>query len=535
MRNWKRREFLLNGAVLGTASLSLTGGMALVLGGCGRNRRSTPRPNILFISIDDLNDWIEPLGGHPQARTPSLTRFAAGAVNFTHSYCASPSCLPSRTALLTGVHCYNSGVYSNYQYWREVMPGAETLPQSFMANGYQTAGAGKIFHNDQPDPPSWQDYYPSKEKHMPDYFRPKPGATVSMPSFPNMYGAFDWSPIDIPFEDTGDCKSVDWVIRQLRLDHGKPFFLACGIYRPHLPWYVPRGYFEMFPLETIRLPKVLENDLDDVGERAKEIAHRGGSYHQHVLEAGQWKNAVQGYLASITFADALVGRLLDALEASRYADNTIVVIWSDHGWQLGEKEHWRKFALWENVVRNVLMVKVPKGVPGLLQGAAGGRRCARIVSLVDLYPTLLELCGLPRKSGLDGHSLVPLLADPDSPWDYPAITTYDYSEFSVRVEGWRYTRYIDDSEELYDHERDPEERTNLASDPKYAAVKKRLIRYVPEKQAPVAETSYKLAPHHIPPFRSKDEYRAFKKAERSGRAVRQYPEANAWTVHLFDY
>ncbi|MGD2294292.1 MAG: sulfatase-like hydrolase/transferase, partial [Candidatus Aminicenantes bacterium] len=216
------------------------------------------RPNVLFVSVDDLNDWIEPLGGHPQALTPNLKRFAAQSVNFTHNYCASPSCNPSRTALLTGIHCYNSGMYSNYQVWRDVLPDAVTLPKYFSDSGYWAAGAGKIFHNNMPDPQSWDDYFPSKERHMPRYYYPKPSETVNMPPFPNMYGDFDWSPIEIPDEQTGDFKSVDWVIQQMQGEHTYPFFLACGIYRPHVPWYVPKKYFDLFPLESVQLPKILE-------------------------------------------------------------------------------------------------------------------------------------------------------------------------------------------------------------------------------------------------------------------------------------
>lgn len=468
------------------------------------------KPNVLFISVDDLNDWIEPLGEHPQARTPNLSELAEQAVLFAHNYCASPACNPSRTALLTGIHAYNSGMYSNYQYWREVLPDVQTLPQYFMANGYWAGGAGKIFHNDQPDPQSWDDYYPSKEKHMPDYFIPKPGETVNMPPFPNMYGAFDWTPIDIPDEETGDFKSIRWVIDQLNREHEKPFFLACGIYRPHLPWYVPQKYFDMFPIEEVELPKYLENDLDDVGERARDIAHRGGNYHKHVMEAAQWKNAVQGYLASIAYADAMVKKVLDALKISAYARNTIVVLWSDHGWQLGEKTHWRKFALWENVVRTVLMIRAPAGTLGLGEGSAVGGRCDRVTSLMDIFPTLIDLCGLPSKEGLDGHSLVPLLKDPDVEWDYPAITTYDFSEFSIRTQNWRYIRYIDESEELYDHRTDPEEWNNLAEKPEYKEIKKKLQSYIPENPAPLAETSYKLMPHHIPPLKNKEDYLARK-------------------------
>lgn len=468
------------------------------------------KPNVLFISVDDLNDWIEPLGGHPQARTPNLNQLAEKSVLFTQNYCASPACNPSRTSLLTGIHTYNSGMYSNYQYWREVLPDAQTLPQYFMANGYWAGGAGKIFHNDQPDPQSWDDYFPSKEKHMPVYFIPKPGETVNMPAFPDMYGAFDWAPIDIADEETGDFKSVQWVIDQINRDHEKPFLLSCGIYRPHLPWYVPQQYFDMFPIEEIELPKYLENDLDDVGERARDIAHRGGNYHKHVVEANQWRHAVQGYLASIAYADAMVGKALDALEKSAYARNTIVVIWSDHGWQLGEKTHWRKFALWENVVKGVLMIKAPEGTAGLPEGSAVGESCDRVTSLIDIFPTLVELCDLPKKEGLDGNSLVPLLKNPDEEWDYPAITTYDFSEFSIRTQDWRYIRYIDDSEELYDHQADPEEWNNLANNPEYKEIKEKLAGYIPENPAPLAETSYKLMPHHILPLKSKEDYLAKK-------------------------
>jgi arylsulfatase A-like enzyme len=507
MHAWKRRDFIKT-LGWGAAAAAFTG-CSRSRGG-GSDRVLHEPPNVLFISVDDLNDWIEPLGGHPQARTPNLARFAGEAVNFTRNYCASPACNPSRTALLTGQHCYTSGLYSNYQVWREVLPDAVTLPKYFSQNGYWAGGAGKIFHNNMPDPQSWEDYFPSKERHMPRYFYPKTGETVNMPLFDNMYADFDWAPLEIPDEETGDFRSVDWVIRQLQRQHERPFFLACGIYRPHVPWYVPQKYFDLFPLESVQLPQILENDLDDVGERAREIAYRGGGYHEHVLAAGQWKPAVQGYLASITYADALVGRLLDALSESPYAENTIVVLWSDHGWQLGEKEHWRKFALWENVVRAVMMFKVPEGIKGLPEGSAGGGRCQRVTSLMDIFPTLVELCGLPGKPGLDGHSLVPLLRNPEASWDYPAITTYDFSEFSVRIEDWRYTRYIDDSEELYDHRSDPQEWTNLAYRPEYQEIKGRMAAHIPSNPAPLADTSYEIMPHHFPPFRSKEEYRSWK-------------------------
>ena len=214
--------------------------------------------------------------------------------------------------------------------------------------------------------------------------------------------------------------------------------------------------------------------------------------------------------------DAMLGKLLDALEASRHAQNTIVVLWSDHGWQLGEKEHWRKFALWENLIRTVLMMRVPSGTLGMPEGSAAGVNCDRIVSLVDLFPTLVALCGLSARPGLEGRNLIPLLRDPGLTWDHPTITTYDFNEFSIRTEGWHYIHYIDDSEELYDLRADPEEWTNLANDPAYQRVKDRMAAMMPPDPAPVVDTSYELAPHHIPPLKSKEEYLRRRAAMDSG-------------------
>jgi arylsulfatase A-like enzyme len=217
-----------------------------------------------------------------------------------------------------------------------------------------------------------------------------------------------------------------------------------------VPWYVPQKYFDLHPLESVKLPKVLENDRDDLGPRGRELADRAGGYHRHVIAAGQWKKAIQGYLASVSYADAMLGRLLDALGNSPHGKNTIVVLWSDHGWQLGEKQHWRKFSLWDNVARCPLFIRDTSGTNA-------GQRCDRVTSLIDISPTLLELCGLPPRNDLDGRSLVPLIHKPDAKWDYPALTSYDITEFAVSTERWRYIRYIDDTEELYDLVNDPEE------------------------------------------------------------------------------
>jgi arylsulfatase A-like enzyme len=424
------------------------------------------RPNVLFIAIDDLNDWTGFLGGHPQARTPNLDRLAARGVAFTRAYCSAPACNPSRTSLLTGLRPSSTGVYHNDQPWRPVLPDAVTLPEHFAAAGYDVAGGGKIFHNSFNDPDAWPEWF-----KVGDHPKPDESPVNGIPGA----GHFDWGPVDVPDEAMGDYRTVSWAIDRLDDERDRPFFLAVGLIRPHLPWYVPRGYFEHFPVDGITLPEAPAEDLDDVPAAGVAIARPEGD-HRKVLEAGQWGEAVQGYLASIEFADAQVGRLLNALEASGHADDTIVVLWGDHGWHLGEKQHWRKFALWEEATRVPLIVAAP-GV-----GSPGGRS-DRTASLLDLYPTLIDLCGLPEKPELEGESLVPLLEDPTSPRATPAITTHGRANHAVRTEQWRYIRYADGSEELYDHEADPHEWTNLASDPRREELKRDLARWLPSQDA----------------------------------------------------
>ncbi len=462
-------------------------------------------PNVLFISLDDMNDWIEPLAGNGQTITPHLNKFADEAVNFSRNYCASPGCNPSRSALLTGLHTYSSGMYSNYQDWRDVPALKEvmTIGQHFQESGYYTAGAGKIFHYGQVDTLGWDDYYPGIKRPMPaDNFPDERPA--NMPPFKYMYSMFDWSGLPLEDEEMGDFKSVNYISNQLKREHDQPFFLACGIYRPHLPWYVPQKYFDRFPLESIQLPEIIDQDTADLGPVARELISRGGNYHKHVVEADQWRNAVQGYLASIAFADEMVGRLLMALENSPYAENTIVVIWSDHGWQLGEKMHWRKFALWENVIRTVMMIQVPEGIQKLPEGSDGGKSTSNLTSLMDLYPTLVDLCNLSPRDDLDGRSLKTILANPDTIISRPVVTTYDYGSYSIRLDDWHYIRYIDDSEELYKLSDDPEEWYNLAMVDSLKAIKSELASHIPKNPLDLPEESLiELQPHHIPPFRSK--------------------------------
>lgn len=467
-----------------------------------------PPPNILVISLDDMNDWIGPMGGHPQAMTPNLDSFSESAVTFRRAYTVSPSCNPSRTAMFSGKAPWVTGLYQNNQAWRHVVGDEQMMSEYFRDAGYWVAGAGKIYHATMPDPQGWDAYFPNLVQQMPDYWFPveddatgeirfelmdneireeEPTATsVVMPPFPGMYLAFDFAPLPVSTEETGDYSSVDWISSQFEKEHDKPFFLAAGIYRPHLPWYVPQEYFDKFPLEDIQLPALLENDLDDVPEEGQRVARN--RYHERVTEAGLWKNAVQGYLASINYADELVGKLLADLDASPYADNTIVVIFSDHGWQLGEKEHWRKFSLWEDVLNTVLMVRVPEGVAGLPAGNYTGGVSDRNVSLLDVFPMLSELTGLAPKPGLSGRSIVPLLENPDAEWDYPVVSVFGEEHYSVVEGDWHYIRYGEGGEELYNLVDDPHEWNNLAADPAQAERKAAMAANIRTEQAPLIET-----------------------------------------------
>lgn len=464
-------------------------------------------PNVLFIAIDDLNDWITPLGGNDQTISPNIASFAKQAVNFTKNYCTSPGCAPSRASVMTGKYPYNSGMYSNYQDWRKVpsLENVVTLGQYFRQNGYYSAGAGKIYHYGHIAPRTWDDYFPSQEQNMPREFIPKE-APMNMPRFKYMYNMFDWHELPMKDEETADFQSVNYIAQQLQKKHEKPFFLACGIYRPHVPWYVPKKYFDLFPLEDIKLPATIENDTADLGNRAKELVRRGGNYHQHVVEAGKWKEAVRGYLASVAYADAMFGKLMENVRESEYADNTIIVLWSDHGWQLGEKMHWRKFALWENVIRTALMIKAPKGIQALPEGSISNKEIREPTSLIDLYPTLIDLCQLPPKEDLDGISLKPYLKKGNELLDRPIITSYDQADFSIRHKNWHYIKYVDESEELYDLENDPHEWYNIAANEDKESIKLQLEKMLPEP-VPLPEASLiPLMEHHIPPVKSKEYY-----------------------------
>ena len=424
------------------------------------------RPNVLFIAIDDLRDWVGYLGHNPQAKTPNIDRLAKMGVAFTRSYCAAPVCNPSRAALMSGMRPSTTGVYNNNNDWRTVVPADKTLVTTFRKAGYYTAGAGKIYHGSYDRHSEWDDYLENEG-----------GGKVEKKLSPKAkndgVGGIKFAPLDCEDSDLPDYRITDYGIAQFQKKHDKPFLLTVGLHKPHMPWNVPQKWYDMFPVESIQLPPYMKDDLKDVPPSGIKMAKPEGD-HKNIVESGRWKEAIQGYLAASAYTDMNVGRLLDALNKSAYKNNTIIVFWCDHGWHLGEKDHWRKFALWEEATRAPLLWVVP----GLTKP---GGVCERTVDFMSIYPTLTDLCGIPTPKHVEGPSIRPLLQNPKATWDRPALTTYLFNNHGVRNEGWRYIRYANGDEELYNQETDPNEWTNLANDPKYAPIKTELAKTMPTK------------------------------------------------------
>ncbi|MEM6279262.1 MAG: sulfatase, partial [Verrucomicrobiota bacterium] len=334
--------------------------------------RAADSPNVLFIAIDDLNHWVGHLGRNAQAKTPNIDRLAAMGVAFKNAHTAVPACEPSRCALMGGRRPWTSGCYKNGHKWKEYQAPGEGLAAQFLKAGYQVSGAGKIYHSMQFHAEEWSEYMD------------KTGMSGNGPRV-EKYDGYHVDKIfpDLKDEDIVDWHATDYCVDRLEKEHDKPFFLACGLYKPHLAFVAPRKYYEEFPLESIELPPHLEDDLDDIPPAGVKMAAPERD-HAKFLKSGRWKAAIQSYLATCAYADMNVGRLLDALERGPNRDNTIVVLWTDHGWSLGEKQHWRKFALWEETTRTPLIWVVP-GV------TEAGAKSSRPVDLMSVYPTLCEL------------------------------------------------------------------------------------------------------------------------------------------------
>lgn len=480
--------------------------LALLLGLSACDREEPAQPNVLFISIDDLNDWIGALNGNPQAITPNLDQLCEEGVLFNNAHCSQAVCTASRNSLLSGIHPSSSGWYSSTsamkKTYEQVMGDHKMLPQYYKDNGYKTMAVGKIFHSGVSDYKDRTDDF--WDQVAPDYKVPKDlrdrgdgyGGTKFYP-FPregsqivNHYGedyanghSLCYGPLDredMPGGKMFDELISEWAVARLQEDHEKPFFLAVGFVRPHVPYTAPSEFFDLYGLDTIRIPQIPQDEMSDIPIMGKSIAFgtiKGGDHHAVVnLSDTYWKELVYGYLACISFVDHELGKVLKALENSKYADNTVIVLWSDHGQHLGEKHHWRKQALWEESTKVPLLFKVP----GMKNA---GQQCAETVSLLDIYPTLVDLCNLPDDSKLEGNSIVPLIEKPRSAWDKPVLSTWYYKNHSVRSKDWRYILYRDGGEELYDHRNDPGEFTNLAGDPKYSDVIEELKKSLPENDA----------------------------------------------------
>ncbi len=513
---------------------------------CRDQTIQTEQPNVLFIICDDLNDSVEGMGGHPQAKTPNLSRLAHEGIRFTNAHSADPICGPSRASFLTGIYPHHSGLYGhnqNQNAWHNnpVLKNCKPVFEHFADNGYLIFGAGKLFHNNhntqalfnRPDslgefgngmeygPFAWtgvksDNIYQDLPAHpdipglFGDWGFSSFASLDNVPVIPadpdrNIPGYSGWYlanyPDGKPFryvdennrDPMPDEMTADFAIEKLQEDHDRPFFLTVGLIRPHSPWHAPKKYFDMFPLDRIENPPYLENDLQDCApelwfQPGGEKVHRFHRLLQSYEGEEGWKRFIQGYLACVAFADAQVGRILDALEESKYADNTIVVFTSDHGYHMGEKDQLFKRTVWEESTRVPMIFRLPGNTNA-------GQECNHPVGLIDIYPTLTDLCGLSgntvRKSGgipLDGHSLRPFLEDPiEGSWEGPEVALsciqggipvalnepgkLEDQQFTVRSRDWRYVLTRTGAEELYDHRSDPNEWHNLADDPEFSAVK----------------------------------------------------------------
>ena len=427
------------------------------------------KPNVLLIAIDDLNDWIGCLGGHPQAQTPNIDRLAKEGVLFSNAHCQSPVCNPSRASLMTSLYPSTSGIYFLNPDLEEsdVAKKSTLMPQRFQDEGYHVTGAGKLFHGNQ------------NQKYLPNYggsfggFGPRPKEKIS--SYPG-HPLWDWGVYPDNDEKMPDHQIASWCIDQLKKKHEKPLFLATGFYRPHVPQYAPQKWFDLYPLESIQLPEIIPHDLKDIskyGINITRLAHVAPT-HEWVLENNEWKAMVQSYLACVSFVDAQVGRVLDALGKSEYKENTYIVLFTDHGFHIGEKERHAKRSLWEDSTRTPLIITGP--------GVATGKTCTKPVQLLDIYPTLIELTGHEADPKHEGNSLVPLLSDPDSDWEHMARTSFGPGNFAIVSEHYRFIQYQDESEEFYDHKNDPYEWHNLIQDKKYATLIEEHRLHIPQNR-----------------------------------------------------
>ena len=423
------------------------------------------RMNVLVLIADDLNTWIleKPERYSGKVIAPNIQKLGESGLVFSNAFTSSPFCVPSRTSIWSGISPHKSGIYHNQTSVgaSEPLKKAISLFEVFKKTGYSVYGYGKITHG-------WNgnNVWDDKQGHKRDPH--PPGSPIQ----PVGAGEQDWGPIHLSEEEMNDTQGADKTIAILQQKHEKPFFLTYGTFNPHMAWFVPQKYFDMFPLDEVQVPELNPNDFDDIPPLANEVVGGKRNFTQSVLKAGLHKSAVQAYLATTAYVDAQHGRVLDALKKSPYRDNTIVIFLSDHGFHLAEKDHWQKGTLWEEATNSMLMFRVP----GMTQPGGVSTRC---VSLQDLYPTLVELCGIQKPSYVDGKSLTPILKDPQAEWPSTSIS-YLYDQYaSIRTEKFRYIRYKAGQHELYDREKDAHEWINEVNNPDYARVVQELNNRLP--------------------------------------------------------
>jgi arylsulfatase A-like enzyme len=429
------------------------------------------QPNILFIAIDDMNDWTGFLGGHSQTITPNMNKLSKKGVNFTNAHTSAPGCSPSRNALLFGVQPFNSGLYPFYDpdIHEEIMKQYTSLPRLLKENGYNTYGAGKIHHGDLRDVREWTDYFDKKQYKK--RFREGDGYIKGTNA------KYSFRPTLNPDEENIDHQVASYGIEKLNEKHDKPFFLAVGIVKPHLPFDAPARFFDALP-DVIAPPATIENDFNDIPKVGKSLQKKG-EFNLYTKD-NAWDDIRKAYLACISWADFNIGRVLDALEKSEYADNTIVVLWSDHGYHLGEKQTFKKFTLWEEATRVPFIIYDTRNKKVIKR-----RTYSEAVSLINVYKTIADYTKIPTPEYVDGESLIPIVKNQSNTLEAPTITAWGRGNYSVRTKQYRYTRYYDGGEELYNHKVDPNEWKNLASDATYESLKNQLNKSLPKQEKPM--------------------------------------------------
>ena len=438
------------------------------------------RPNFLFIVADDLNAWIGALGRHPQVQTPNIDALARRGVLFERAYCSAPYCNASRMGFFTGQLPTTNGIFNNEPFWDQPNR-APTFIELLRAAGYHTMGAGKVFHGAfnykeagaekletapwveaQNNLAVWDRFHTTADEPLPPS-RPLNGLFdfERFDDVPMMYHLFDWGPLPAHREqDAPDAHTVAAISDFLREPQGQPFFCAAGLYKPHLPWHAPQRFFDLYAGD-VALPLVRDDDLDDVPPTARKWALSPPD-HELVTSRGVWPDAVRAYLACISYADHMVGQIIAALDASGHAHNTAIILCGDNGFHLGEKLHWRKFALWEESTRVPLIYVPPSGL-------AAPKRVAEPTSLLDIFPSVLEAANVAHESAIDGESFLPRFDG--AARARPVISTWGDGNHSLRTARWRYTLYADGGRELYDHAADPYEWTNLAEATEFAPIR----------------------------------------------------------------